>query len=212
MTSPYIHARALASSRQRPEDAAEVFERGDILVAVLADGSGGIRGGEAASRSLVAIAKSAVDDAAFAVGDVRAWIELFQTTDAALSADGTGQTTGVVVVLGPRGLIGVSTGDSEAWVVKASQVDNLTVGQRTKERLGGTGATLTTFERPPLAGVLLIATDGLFKFASNDVIARIVRASPVGVAAEGLIDLVRHPKGNLADDVAVILVARPLPV
>jgi serine/threonine protein phosphatase PrpC len=208
VSHPYIYARALASSRQRPEDAVGVFERDDVLVAALADGAGGIRGGDAASRSLVLVAESAASDPAFAVKDIGAWIDLFRSADAALAAKGAGVTTGVVVVLGPRGLIGISIGDSEAWVVTSNQIDDLTVGQQTRQRLGGGPAALATFERPFLAGVLVIATDGLFKFAANEVIARIVRVGPIGVAAERLVELVRHPSGVLADDVAVVLVSR----
>jgi serine/threonine protein phosphatase PrpC len=208
VSHPYIYARAIASSRQRPEDAAGVFEHDDVLVAVIADGAGGIRGGDAASRSLVAVVELAVSEPAFAVKDVRAWIDLFRSTDVTLAAKGAGETTGVVVVLGPRGLLGVSIGDSEAWVVTSNRVDDLTVGQQTKQRLGSGRVALATFERPFLAGVLVIATDGLFKFAASEVIARIVRESPIEAAAERLVELVRHPSGLLADDVALVLVGR----
>jgi serine/threonine protein phosphatase PrpC len=56
--------------------------------------------------------------------------------------------------------------------------------------------------------VLLVATDGLFKYAAIDVIARVVRASPIGVAAEQLVDLVQLPSGKSPDDVAVVLLSR----
>jgi serine/threonine protein phosphatase PrpC len=55
---------------------------------------------------------------------------------------------------------------------------------------------------------LLVATDGLFRYAARDVIARIVRENPVGLAAEKLIELVRLPSGKFGDDVAAILVVR----
>jgi serine/threonine protein phosphatase PrpC len=42
---PYVHARLLGSSRRNSEDRAEIFQRGDDLVVVVADGAGGIRGG-----------------------------------------------------------------------------------------------------------------------------------------------------------------------
>jgi hypothetical protein len=101
------------------------------------------------------------------------------------------KTTGLVVVLGARGLMGISTGDSEAWVVTSSTVDNLTVGQHTRLRLGSSRATVTTFQRSLLAGVLVVATDGLFKYAAPDVIARIVRDNAIRAAAQGLVELVR---------------------
>lgn len=66
----------------------------------------------------------------------------------------------------------------------------------------------TPFPHGPLQGALLVATDGLFRFAARDVIARIVRENPVGLAAEKLIELVRLPSGKFSDDVAAILVGR----
>jgi hypothetical protein len=70
-----------------------------------------------ASALLVAAVRAAVDDPAFAVGDVHYRADLFRVTDTALAKNKVAETTGVVVVVGPRRLFGVSTGDSEAWVV-----------------------------------------------------------------------------------------------
>jgi serine/threonine protein phosphatase PrpC len=204
----YSHASALAWSSARSQDATQVFERDDVLVAVLADGGGSLRGGEAASRTLLAIVESAVNDRSFVLHDTRRWVELFHETDRALAAHGPKQTTGIVVVLGPRGLVGVSTGDSEAWLVTPTSSDNLTVGQQTKQRLGGNQVSAATFERPALTGTLLVASDGLFKYASAGVIANVVRASPIENAAKQLVELVRLRSGKVADDVSVLLVRR----
>ncbi|MDP9149641.1 MAG: protein phosphatase 2C domain-containing protein [Myxococcota bacterium] len=208
MSNLYTYVRAFASNRQKPRDAAAVFERDDAMVVVLADGAGGLRGGDEASRSFVAVVQSALEDPAFATQELREWIDLFHRTDAAFAANRTGETTGVVVVLWPRGLFGVSTGDSQAWIIAPGRVDELTVGQHTKGRLGSNRVTPATFERPALSGVLVMATDGLFDYAAVDVIARIVRASAIGAAAERLIELIRLRSGKLADDVALVLVGR----
>jgi serine/threonine protein phosphatase PrpC len=183
-----------------------VYERGDALVVVLADGGGSLRGGETASRSLVAVVEAAVHDPTFVLEDVRPWIDLFLATDAGLAANRAGETTGVVVVLGRHGFMGVSIGNSEAWVVKPVGLDNLTVGQHTKQRLGSNRATLAVFERPTLCGMLVIATDGLFAYAASEVIARTVRASKPGEAAGQLIELVRLRSGKVADDISMVLV------
>ncbi len=53
MAAPYVCSRLLVSDRRRSEDRAEVFERGDALVVVIADGAGGVRGGAVASEALV---------------------------------------------------------------------------------------------------------------------------------------------------------------
>jgi hypothetical protein len=49
-----------------------------------------------------------------------------------------GETTGVVVVVSPAGLIGVSVGDSAAWLITGTGIDDLTAGQR-RARLGSGG-------------------------------------------------------------------------
>jgi PPM family protein phosphatase len=214
MSARFSYVRMLASNRQKSEDAAEVFERDDMLVVVLADGAGGIRGGSLACATLVAAVRAAVDDPAFAVDDVQYWADLFRVTDTALAKNKVGETTGVVVVVSPRRLVGVSTGDSEAWVVTASEVDDLTRGQHTKKRLGSGLVTPATFDRPALSSVLVVATDGLFRYAAMDVIARMVRANAIRIAAEQLIELVRLRSGRLADDVALVLMSgspTPLP-
>jgi serine/threonine protein phosphatase PrpC len=207
----YVHARAVASNSVKSEDAAEVFERDEKLVVVLGDGAGGMRGSAAASAFLVEAVRSAVHDRAFPVDDLQKWVDLFLAVDAGLVANGAGQTTGIVIVAGPHRLFGISTGHSQAWVVTPSRVFDLTVGQQTKQRLGSKRVTPATFERYALDGGLGVATDGLFNFAANDVIARIVRESDVPTAAEHLVDLVRLRSGKLADDVAVVLVRPVVP-
>jgi PPM family protein phosphatase len=208
MTHKYQSVQVSASNRDQSEDAAEVFECGDSLVLALGDGAGGIHGGATASRALVSAVKSAVKNPATDMTDVRYWADLLRATDTALAKHARGQTTGIVVVLGESKLIGASVGDSDAWVIHSNGVDHLTVAQNTTHRLGSGHALSTTFERAGLAGVLLVATDGLFRYAAMDVIARIVRASPIGVAAEQLIELVRLRSGKFHDDMTAILVTR----
>jgi PPM family protein phosphatase len=206
MASRFQYAQAAATVQPEAQESARIFERKDALVVVVADGGGGMRGGGAASRSLIAVVESAVNDERFALEDLEAWLSIFHETDVGLASNGAGETTGIVVVLSERGLVGVSTGDSEAWVVSGSEVDNLTVGQHRRQRLGTNQATPTIFRRPVPRDALVVASDGLFKFAARDVIANIVRGGEVGPAAEGLVDLVKLRSGKVAEDVAVVLV------
>jgi serine/threonine protein phosphatase PrpC len=185
-----------------------IFERDDLVVIALADGGGGMRSGEAASRHLIAAVASAVNDREFLLEKAQPWVDLFHVADRALASNGPSETTGVVVVLGSGGLIGVSAGESEAWVVTPTSTDDLTVGQQRTARLGSNRAIVATFERPALNGVLLVASDGLFKHAASSVIARVVQTNAIDVAAELLVELVRLQSGKMADDVSVILVRR----
>jgi serine/threonine protein phosphatase PrpC len=208
MPAGYVHFEAVASSRAEPRDRVAAFERGDRLVLVVADGAGSIRGGATASQAVVDAVRGAIADPAFVLDDVRAWGDLLKGVDGKLTASLAGETTAVVVSLGPSGIVGVSAGDSEAWVVTPARVEDLTQSQDTKRKIGGGHVTPAPFERHALKGVLLIASDGLFKYASREVIARIVRSVPVSRAIEELVALVRLPSGRFADDVAVAGAAR----
>jgi PPM family protein phosphatase len=210
MGSRFQHVRVFGSNRTQTEDAAEVFDHGDSVVVVVADGVGGIHGGATASRALVAAVRSA--DAASALFNVRHWSDVFRSTDTALARTSGGQSTGVVVAVRESGIVGVSTGDSEAWVIHRDSVEDLTVGQNVKQRLGSGHVMPTPFASGPLGGplwgVVLVATDGLLRYAARDIIARIVRDNPIALAAEKLLELVRLPSGKFHDDVAAVLVGR----
>jgi serine/threonine protein phosphatase PrpC len=207
MSSSFVHARALASDRRNSEDRAEAFERGDTLVVVVADGAGGIRGGALASDALVETAKAVAQNVTLDVHDVTLWTTLFRELDATLASKMAGETTGVIVVVGPNGVTGVSAGDSEAWVIDADRVDDLTADQM-RARLGSGRASPTSFERPALDGVLVVGSDGLFKYASPERIAAAVRAGDVARASQRLTALVKLASGGLQDDLGVVVVAR----
>jgi len=191
------------AGRPRSEDRAEVFELDDTLVVVVADGAGGLSGGAAASAAIVEAVRARLAHRMDPF-DLRAWSELFTTTDAALRAQHAGETTAIVAAIAPHGVAGVSVGDSEAWVV-GPQLDPLTKGQD-RARLGTGRCRPTWFHRRRLDGVLVVATDGLFRHARRDAIA-IACADPDATAiAEALVTLPRLPSGAYPDDVAVVVV------
>jgi hypothetical protein len=205
MAAPYVCSRLLVSDRRRSEDRAEVFERGDALIVVIADGAGGVRGGAVASEALVDKVRAVVHDAAVNIQDVALWTTVFTEVDAALTAKTAGETTGVVVVLGLVGLVGVSAGDSEAWIVTANAIDDLTARQM-RARLGSGQAAPVGFRRAALGGVLVVGTDGLFKYALPERIAEAVRGGDVEGAGDRLGAVVRLASGGLQDDVGVVVV------
>lgn len=198
----------LASGRTHSEDRAEIVERGDALVVVVADGAGGMRGGATASAALVETVRGVATSGAVDLHEPETWVGLLKETDAALFDRRAGETTGVIVVIDPGGIVGASVGDSEAWIVTGKATDDLTRGQESP-RLGSGRAAPVTFQRGRLDGTLLVATDGLFKSASPARVVATVRGGDVSAVGERLTGLIRLPSGGFQDDVAIVIVAPP---
>jgi hypothetical protein len=195
---------ASATSRLASEDRAEVFERNGDLVVVVADGAGGMRGGATASDAIVGAVKAHVEDASFDLADLRAWFRLVERVDGELARAAAGESTLVLAVVGTHGIIGVSAGDSEAWIVDETRVDRLTEAQR-KARVGSGRCVATAFGRAPMTGKLVVATDGLFRHVGADAIAACCRGA-LDAAPARLVALARLPSERYADDVGVIVV------
>ncbi len=202
--APFVFAKTMGSNRYT-EDRTDVTEHGGALVVVVADGAGGMRGGSTASDALVDAVRSRLAKSIDPY-DIRAWSELFKETDAALARVLGGETTGVLVVIGEHGVVGVSAGDSEAWLVSATAIERLTEAQ-TRQRIGSGRSTATPFRRRSLEGTLVVGTDGLFKYVDA---ASIIAAcsAPVIDAADRLAALPRLASGAYPDDVAAVIVAR----
>jgi serine/threonine protein phosphatase PrpC len=88
-----------------------VFERRDGLVVVVADGAGGFHGGALASDALVEAVKAAVVDERLVSLAEAQLIGVFKEADSKLAARMVGETTGVALILGEEGLVGVSAGE-----------------------------------------------------------------------------------------------------
>ena len=202
----YRHARVLASSRQNTEDRVLVVERGDALVAVVADGAGGVRGGAAASDTVISAVASAVASDGFDITDRISREKLLTDVDAQLARTMVGETTAVVIAVTSSGIIGMSVGDSEAWVFTETGIDDLTRAQN-KKRLGSGRAVPVLFSRPPLEGMLVVASDGLWKCTSMERVAEVVRRREPAEAAEALRDLVALPSGKYQDDLGIVVLA-----
>ena len=197
MTSPLEHAVRIQAARGTGQDRAAVFEYADRLVIALADGAGGTGNGAVAAQAIV--------DAVGAVGDATPdWSTLLEALDADGERLGSGQSTAVIVSLDAMGIVGASCGDSCAWIIGGDEIVDLTEGQRRKP-LVGDGGTAFQIRGQLAGGTLLVASDGLWRYAKQSDIARIVQSSDLEPGAQALIDLVRLPNGELQDDVAVVL-------
>jgi serine/threonine protein phosphatase PrpC len=199
---PLEHALAVAAASTVGEDRAAVLPFGDSLVVIVADGAGGVGGGAAAANLVVEHVRAAAQRARSAP----AWAALLVEVDHALVS--VGQSTAVVATVTATTIAGASVGDCGAWLVGAGDVEELTAAQRRKPLLGTGEAAPVPFSREWSAGTLLIATDGLLKYAPRGRVAEQARGADLRRAAAALVDLPRLRSGLLADDVAVVLVRR----
>jgi len=201
----FIHATELCPRRGAGQDRVLVSSTRDRVVIALADGAGGAAGGERAAAAVIeAVAAAQTDD----------WTAVL--TELELDPDrlGPGQTTAVVVTVTRDGIRGASAGDSGAWVIRDGPIEDLTRGQHRKPLIGDHSIALPFRAGPLAGGTLLVASDGLLRFAPPEAIARVVAGPDLAAAARELVALVRLPSGELPDDVAIVLcreVATPEP-
>jgi serine/threonine protein phosphatase PrpC len=166
-----------------------VVPRGANVMIVLADGAGGTaRGADAAQR--------VVERLTLDIGAL----------DAELAALG-GQSTVVAIELDSSMLRGVSVGDSEAWIVHADAIEDLTAHQHRKPLLGA-GATGVPFATTFAEGTLVVGSDGLFRYVKRDAIVAACRAGSLEEVADALVAAARLPGGGLQDDLSLVLCRR----
>jgi serine/threonine protein phosphatase PrpC len=188
------------------EDRVDVIRCGQALVLVVADGAGGRSGAAEAADAAVRAIRERILREPVERWQPHRWSMLLADVDGLLSEDpASGETTAVVACVSSRGIAGASVGDSEAWLVGAGGVDDLTEDQHRKPCLGTGAAFPVPFGPRPLSGTLLLGSDGLFKYADPDAIAAAARDEDLEHATARLLELVRLPSGALPDDVAVIL-------
>jgi len=184
------------------QDRGEVIDCGPKLVLVIADGAGGLSGGtEAATMAVDLVRRNAsiLDNS-----DSR--LTLLQNIDRAIAQDKVaGETTCVVAVITNGEIYGASVGDSGAWVIGGNGFEDLTKRQTRKPFLGSGCASPVSFQHNVVSGeMLLMATDGLFKYTSSERIVSVCRSASPEYVAQKLLELVRYPSGALPDDTTII--------
>ncbi|MGN6109630.1 MAG: hypothetical protein ACTHU0_31265 [Kofleriaceae bacterium] len=198
-SSSFVHVTEICPRRGEGQDRVTVVSSPDRLVIALADGAGGAAGGERAATAVIdAVMTSNTDD----------WQMVL--TELELDPDrlGPGLTTAVALTVTGDGISGASAGDSGAWVVWSRgdepAIDELTANQQ--GALIGNHAVAVAFRGGPLAGgTLVVASDGLFRYAPREAIARAALGPDLTAAAHALVALVRLPSGELPDDVSIVL-------
>jgi serine/threonine protein phosphatase PrpC len=187
----------------RGEDRVHVEQCGSRTLALVADGAGGTGGGAAAAAMACSIAAER-----FRIGGISTpedWARCLCAVDQALVQSG-GQCAAVIIEMSGRHVFGASVGDSSAWMLNGEAIVDLTEIQHRKPLLGSDEAMPMSFGPIELSGRLLIATDGLFKYATESEIAQRAMDGTVNEAVDKLIAGVRLRSGALQDDLAIILI------
>ncbi len=186
------------------QDRVAVIPLGGRLVVIVADGAGGTSGGAEAAQAVVDHLRLAVD--AGRELNVRGLRQLL--LEISLELENRGQTTAVVLVIDRHQVVGASIGDSGAWLVEPGAWKDLTHGQPRKPLLGGGFAEPFTFASPSVDATLLLATDGVLKYADGEGVRAVLRNEGLSAAqcCQSLIDAARLPNGRLQDDAGVVVV------
>lgn len=180
----------------------------DALLVVLADGAGGISGGaDAAQRVVDTVAERAARS--MVARSEWAWRMFLSGVDRDLAAGDVGETTAVALTLSDDGVVGAAVGDSGAWWFADDVAAELTKQQPRKPLLGTGEARPAGFSHARGAGRLVVASDGLFRYAHRDALAEAARRGTVAEALDALVALVRLPSGALQDDLALAVIDVP---
>ena len=188
--------------RGRGEDRLAVVRLADRTVFVVADGAGGVAGGAAAAD---AVCEALVERCRG--GSVSNWSEWLAQVDHEMDVSGSSGLAAVVVVeIADDGRVtGASVGDCEAWAFADGTPRSLTSEQIRKPLVGEGAARAIPFEAFLVRGTLVVATDGLWKYARRERIAEAAAIRPLSTAAATLVDGVRLKSGALQDDVAIVI-------
>ena len=195
-TSMVVH-----SGNPELQDRAEIIRLDNRILLAIADGAGGISGGAQAAEFFIRVVR---ESAASLTTPEACGRLLSQIDHGLLDARDCGETTGVVAIVEAGRVFGASVGDSIAWMFSSDERVELTDGQRRKPFLGSGVALSCPFNSAMFEGTIVLATDGLWKYASIESIEKVVRETDSASLANKLSEIVRLRSGTFPDDVAIV--------
>lgn len=197
-----LNITSIFLDRGNPElqDRVELLQFEDRTVFLLADGAGGISGGAQAADFFIRAAREAASDLA----NPEHCRQLLQSIDQNIAeTNDCGETTGVIVVVRSDDLFGAHVGDSAAWLFSSGSKQELTSGRARKPFLGTGGALPHLYLRQATEGILVVASDGLWKYTSLELIEQRAKTGRAENLASELAALVRLRSGAFPDDIAI---------
>lgn len=181
------------------QDRLEIFRVENRMVLVVADGAGGRSGAAEAAEFVIRAARGAAESLRGAEDCFRFLCEVDHNI---AQADNCGETTGVIVVLSPGELFGANVGDSVAWLFAPDGKRELSHVR--KPYLGSGVAAPHQFASKFNRGTVVVASDGLWKYTSLELIEQNVKTVTHGELAKELGNLVRLRSGAFPDDIAIV--------
>lgn len=186
-----------------------LLDRGVIIpcesrhVLAVADGAGGTGGGGEASSAAVLFLRQHTE----LLRDPSACVSVLLKMDQEIARKPNGgETTCAFAVVADDQIFGASVGDSGVWLIAESKVSNLTQNQVRKPLIGSGNVQPVSFvQLRRREERLLLATDGLLKYAPTERIATICRELAPEFATKRLIELVRYASGALPPEASLSL-------
>jgi serine/threonine protein phosphatase PrpC len=200
---PFFTTKHIVGANGPGEDRAGIIPFGDGLVIVVADGAGGTGSGAEAADMVVQATRERILRAR--PGDLELVAVLRDIDDLLAKQGNGGQAAAVVAAVTSSRVTGASVGDCGAWLIDGNDYRDLTRAQERKPLLGDGGAFPVPFGAQ-VSGTLLLATDGLLKYAPSPRICLAARDPDLASAGDRLVSLVRLRSGDLQDDVGLVLV------
>lgn len=197
-----VHLLSVAGNPEL-QDRVDVFRDGERTLLALADGAGGMSGAAQAAELIIQQTrehKSSLRNAS----DCES---LLHNIDRLISDDPrAGESTGIVLIIDETHIFGASVGDSEAWLFSGDNKFHLTKGQFRKPFLGSGESLAVNFSTSKSPGILIVASDGLWKYTSYEKVAAEIQKGLSPNLPEQLVSLVRLRSGALQDDVAIAII------
>jgi serine/threonine protein phosphatase PrpC len=183
-----------------------------LMVAVVADGSGGSGGGLEASRLAVQSVRRVESTLRPHLMDTGFWTMLFREIDGRVERDRrAGHTTLATVISDGRRAIVTTVGDSLVYHVTAGTVRIVNTGARSTGLIGTDRASLVQRELTVKPGDrLLLATDGFWKYVAHGLLERWLVGLPhEEVLPRILRELMERFSGRIPDDATGVVVSWP---
>lgn len=171
----------VATKKSKNDDKILIDSLKDGLILALADGATGIGLGHLASEEFInSVEKNILVEDVFS--DENILSSFFMKVDEQLTKkfDGDANTTGIILCAKDNKFIGSSVGDSEVWLFTSDKTSfQYTWQQNKKPRIGSGCRPGVNFEMSSVKknDIILLASDCLFGYASNDFIKETIYSS-----------------------------------